>query len=188
MNATLAPLCPTSSVSQSSVSTTHVLVDIEALGRRPGSAVIELAAVAFSPETGALGQSFTARIEPEIPFTAQLDTLEWHRKQGTWPRAEGEQGFYLEDALQAFSDWCETLGPVESYWSWGSTYDFPLLDPVFDHCAIVPPWKYYECRCARTVWQLAFPKVRPEKRPHVALEDATAAARDLITALQWLKE
>jgi len=163
-----------------------VLVDIEALGRRPGSAIIELAAVAFSPEAGRLGQSFTVRIEPESPFTAQLDTLEWHRRQGTWPRAEGGQGFSLDDALQAFCDWAEGLGPVEGYWSWGSTYDFPLLDPAFDHCGLVPPWKYYECRCARTVWHLAFPGKRPDKRPHLALEDAMAAARDLMTAMEVL--
>lgn len=37
--------------------TTHVLLDIEALGKCPGSAIIELAAVAFCPETGKKGEA-----------------------------------------------------------------------------------------------------------------------------------
>lgn len=165
----------------------HILLDIEALGTRPGSAIFELAAVAFVPELGTLGESFEVMIEPQAPFTADLETLEWHRKQNTWPRPFADGSHSVGSALIAFEDWIVELDDdVETFWSWGATYDFPLLTSAYDFTGTPPPWDYWQQRCARTVWQLAFGDLRHGPRPHRAVEDAKAAAVDLMAAIAKL--
>lgn len=166
---------------------THILIDIEALGLRPGCAIIELAAVEFFPETGEIGEEFEVMIEPQAPFTADLETLEWHGKQGTWPRPLADVVESLGSALWAFEDWLGRLDDeVEAFWAWGATYDFPLLDAAYVFSGNAPPWKYWQQRCARTVWQTAFGDRKHGKRPHKALEDAKAAAVDLMAAMEHL--
>jgi hypothetical protein len=165
----------------------HILLDIEALGLRPGSAIIEIGAVEFIPETGFLGEQFEMLINPTPPFTADLATLEWHRQKETWPRPFGEDGEAISTALAMFNHWLSELGEIEAFWAWGATYDFPLLTAAYDFAGCQPPWKYYQQRCARTIWQTAFGVDRKhEPRPHRAIEDAVAGATDLIAALQAL--
>jgi len=165
---------------------THILIDIEALGTRPGSAIIELGAVAFYPESGTIGETFETMIEPQAPFTADMETLEWHRKKGTWPRPFAEGSHSIGSALAQFETWIRGCGEVETFWAWGATYDFPLLERAFDFVGNSPPWNYWEQRCARTVWQLAFGDRRHGPRPHRAVEDAKSAAVDLMEAIAKL--
>lgn len=165
----------------------HILLDIEALGTRPGSAIFKLGAVAFIPESGELRETFEAMIEPQAPFTADLETLEWHRQKGTWPRPFAEESHSIGSALAQFEEWIRDCGEVEAFWAWGATYDFPLLAAGYDFAGFAAPWRYYETRCARTVWQLAFGDRRHGPRPHRAVEDAKAAAVDLIAAMESLR-
>jgi hypothetical protein len=158
----------------------------EALGTRPGSAIIELGAVEFFPDAGTLGRSFEAMIEPQAPFTADLDTLAWHIEKRTWPRPFAENTHAIGSALVEFEDWLGECGEVEAFWAWGATYDFPLLTAAYDFTGTPQPWQYWQQRCARTVWQLAFGDRRHDPRPHRAVEDAKAAAVDLMAAIAKL--
>lgn len=167
---------------------THILLDIEALGTRPGSAIIELGAVEFFPDSGTLGRSFEAMIEPQTPFTVDLDTLAWHIEKRTWPRPFAENTHAIGSALVEFEDWLAESGEVEAFWAWGATYDLPLLTAAYDFTGTPQPWKYWQQRCARSVWQLAFGDRRHDSRPHRAVEDAKAAAVDLMAAIAKLTE
>lgn len=163
---------------------THILLDIEALGRRPGSAPIELAAIAYDPDTGEEIDSIHFTILPHPFFSADLDTLAWHRKQGTViPAPDGKT---LSTALDEFSAWATGHKP-EAFWSWGSTYDFPLLQWAFDALEIPAPWKYWQCRCARTLFHTALPGHSRPLRPHRALEDCRMALADLLHALSRIR-
>jgi hypothetical protein len=167
---------------------THILIDLEALGTRPGSAIIELGAVEFLPEAGVLVRCFEAIIEPQSPFTAELETLDWHQKKGTWPRPTAGDAHSIGSALLEFDDWLTGCPEVEAFWAWGATYDFPLLTAAYDFTGTPQPWLYWQQRCARTVWQQAFGKRRHEPRPHRAVEDAKAAAVDLMAAIGKLND
>jgi len=93
--------------------TTHILIDIEALGLRAGAAIIELSACAFCPETGKTGEVLELLIEPQFPFTADLDTLAWHAKKGSWPRFESGKAVHsIGAALVAFGDWVDSFGTL----------------------------------------------------------------------------
>lgn len=160
-----------------------LFLDIEALGLRAGAAVIQIGAVTFDPTTGLTGpEEFHAYVQALPTDHIDPETLDWHAKQGSYPHPAGVTAWLPSLALGDFRDWVQAreFGAV---WSWGSTYDFPLLEAAFrNHLGEPPPWNYWQAQCARTVWNLAFPGVKHAPRPHHALQDCFAGVRDLYAA------
>lgn len=167
-----------------------LFLDIEALGLRPGAAIVELGAVVFDRETGLTGPAeFHAYIRPSPFDIIDPETVEWHRQQGSYPPPENVTIFLPSLALFDFQDWFYRQGEIGAVWSWGSTYDFPLMEAAFrTHLDRGLPWKYHRAQCARTVWNLAFPGVKHAPRPHHALEDCFAGVADLCAALGALRK
>ena len=112
--------------------------------------------------------------------------MSWHERQGTWP-AYSDDAVSLWQALDEFNGWIRSAGTIESFWSWGSTYDFPLLVEAYRMVCLKAPWDYWQLCCARSVWRMAFGERRHKPRPHEALADAREACRDLMMALTALK-
>jgi hypothetical protein len=166
-----------------------VMIDIEAMGQKPGCAIFELAAVKFDLHTGATGAEFLAKIEPSHGIH-EPDTVAWHREQGTYPMPGRAAQEDVTAAFYRFDAWLSAIGPVERVWSWGATYDFPVLQAIWTGNGPTPdlPWKYHQALCARTVWKLAFGDLRHADRPHKAVEDCRAAVADLARAYQTLRE
>lgn len=165
----------------------HVMIDIEALGLTPGSVITEIGLVLFDSETGEMGESMECLILPHPNLTVELDTLAWHKNQGTWPQNDERPRITLEAAALKIGNWLASSGTIETYWSWGSTYDFPHLARVMQLTQAVWPWQYWECSCARTLWRLAFPERQHAPRPHSAVADAKAAVVDLMAAVSHLR-
>jgi len=163
----------------------EILLDIEVLGLRPGSAIVEIGAVAFCRETGEISGEFHRLIRPDDLATADLQTLQWHAEQGTWPRVSRDMGVPIYLALSDFSAWVGEIG-TETFWSWGASFDFPHLDAAYATLGIPAAWRYSRCQCARTVWNVAFPATKATPKPHHALEDAKISAGDLMRALSQL--
>jgi len=179
---------PSSTATTAKKNQHHILLDIEALGVRPGSAIVQLGAVAFSPRGGELiGEAFHRHILPHSQLHTELRTLHWHMERGTWPPAPPAEPVTLEQALAEFSRWVEETGRPHTWWSWGSTYDFPLLDAACHKLSREAPWAYWQTACARTVWRMAFPYGKTAPRPHHALEDSIAAVKDLHLALREIE-
>ncbi|RYD68705.1 MAG: hypothetical protein EOP83_00190 [Verrucomicrobiaceae bacterium] len=51
-----------------------VMIDIEALARRPGAAIIRLAAATFDPWSAQIGQEIDIRVKASPPFIMDLET------------------------------------------------------------------------------------------------------------------
>jgi hypothetical protein len=160
-----------------------LMIDIEGLGTRPGCAIHELGAVKFDLHTGVTGAEFLAKIIPDNGLH-EAESEAWHRERGTYPlpgraaQEDSTRAFYRFDA------WLTTIGPIERVWSWGATYDFPVLQAIWSAYGPTPklPWEYHQAMCARTVWKLAFGDLRHADRPHKAVEDCRAAIEDLCRA------
>lgn len=174
-----------------------LFLDIEALGKVRGSTIIQIGAVVFDPATGETTEDFQIYIQPEPkdPWTADLDTLEFHHQLGTFPHPPGirdNAALPPGEAINAFFDFLADVATagheIDDVWSWGSTYDFPLLDPYWERYGTAgeAPWMYWQPSCARTVWKLAFPGVKHGKRPHHALDDCKAGVADLCAAIAKL--
>lgn len=163
----------------------HVMIDLETLGNVPGCAVIQIGAVAFTFEDGPKSQFFV-HVEPPATSLIQVDTLDWARRHGTWPPPDDAVLLLEADALMRLTSWAAALRPIVSWWSWGSTFDFPMLEAIFARRHVPVPWDYWQMCCARTVWRLAFGDERRPSRPHNALDDALAAVADLQAAARKL--
>lgn len=169
----------------------HFMIDIEALGQRAGSAITEIAAVTFDPETGETGHEFLVHVKPMLPFVCDYETIQWHKEHGS--TIDHPDAVEPREAIAKLCAWLDEAIP-DAYgrvpWSWGITYDFPLLDPLVDMrpAGAPEPWRFFQVRDARTIWRTAFGYLKHEPRPHEALADTKAAIADLVRALRELRK
>ncbi len=161
---------------------TRVMVDLETLGKRPGSIIFALGAVKFGE--GKILAEFYERIDPEscerLGLKMDVDTVLWWMKQSDAARAEVLlPGRPLTEVLTEFSTW---VGDLEAeMWGNGATFDNSLLVAAYECIPLPLPWKFPNDRCFRTVRSLhpERPFLRTGTR-HNALDDARNQALHLM--------
>lgn len=166
----------------------HLFIDFEALAQSPDAAPIELGAVLFNPETAEILSEFYRVVRPNPWLRKEDATLQWHAERGSFPFTDEReaQAIPLLNALLEFKAWVQILPVWESVFSWGSTYDFPILATASTLEQVAMPWHYAQQECARTVWRRAFGDRKHAPRPHHALKDCRAGVADLCEALKQL--
>lgn len=168
---------------------THIMLDLETLGTRPGSVILTIGAVAFSVEAGITG-TFYASISREDSeahgFKVCPNTEAWWLDQGQQAIDAAFSGTTkLTDALEGFRGWVASLGVSEwrdvNVWGNGSDFDNALLAEAYAVTNIVAPWSFVGNRCYRTIKNL-FPGITVPSVgvQHNALDDATYQANHLI--------
>lgn len=177
------------------MTTTHIMLDIETLGTRPGCVIASIGACTFDPETGAVArQTFYDVIDIPDAVAAGLviepGTVLWWMRQDDVSRAEiTRQGgrSTLIDALSSFSAWFSEVGATEStqVWANGASFDFPILEAGYRAAGLTAPWAYWQQRCFRTARKLlpVF-ETRMQGTKHNALDDAKHQAELLVVALR----
>lgn len=140
---------------------THIMVDIETLGTRPGSVILSLGAVSFGPQ--GLGKEFYAVINRQTCQNAGLeedpDTLAWWATQSEEARevmslaANLKTSLSLARVLNDFANYLHTFGdPKKTFiWSNGAAFDIVLLNAAYRKTGDVSPWHYTNDRCYRTL-------------------------------------
>jgi DNA polymerase III epsilon subunit-like protein len=164
---------------------TQVMIDLESLGTKPGSALVALGAVKFG--NGEILAEFYERIDVEscVQLGLEMDTstVMWWLKQADGPRLEITQpGKHLAEVLGNFSQW---IGAEDvEVWGNGAAFDNVLLSCAYDAAIRKRPWKYSGDRCYRTIKNLhpEVPMVR-DGTHHNALDDARDQARHLMAIL-----
>jgi len=169
-----------------------VMIDIETMGTTPGSAILSISAVMFGPS--GLGETFYAPIALASCTAAGLTidpyTVAWWMKQSDAARAAAfrDDAEPLAAVLQQFTCWLE-LVDAEKPWCQGANFDAPLLDAAYRACGMASPWKFWNVRDTRTLYELADVKVdRARGVHHNALDDARAQAEAAVVALQRLQD
>lgn len=167
----------------------HLMLDIEALGNKPGAALTELAAQYFNPYTGTVGPAIHLLIKVQSPFVIDPETLAWHEDKGTYPRDEKQEAFSLRPATAVFTfdQFLKQHGKPDVFWSWGSTYDFPLLEALYQATLQPAPWSYWQAQCARTAFKTLLPLTPPTPKIHNAAADVTIQIKDLTTAFHVIR-
>ncbi len=141
-----------------------VMVDLETLGTRIGSKILQLSAVTFNtdPTTVHNRASFNANIsvDSQPRLGADEATIEWWASQDADARANAFGGTTaLPDALRLFTEWCDVLcslapNSVIILWCKGAGFDDKLLEEAYLVHNFMPqqiPWKYSNVRCYRTL-------------------------------------
>lgn len=169
-----------------------VMIDTETLGTAPGSAILSIGAVMFGP--AGLGEEFYAPISlascTAAGLTIDPGTVAWWMKQSEAARAAAfrDDAEPLAAVLEQFTCWLN-LVDAERPWAQGANFDPPLLEAAYRACGMTPPWKYWDVRDTRTLYDLAGVRVdRARGTHHNALDDARAQAEAAVVALQRLQD
>lgn len=137
----------------------NCMLDLETFGTRPGSALRSIGAAFFEPRSIGFGQTFYANIDKQSCLDAGLiidpKTEEWWQHQSLESQAQLEVNpEHLSKVISNFCDWFIGNGG-RKIWCQGANFDAPLWEHAIWASGYAAPWKYYDVRDTRTVYELA---------------------------------
>jgi len=143
---------------------THLMVDLETMGKKPGAPIVSVGAVFFDPATGKAGAEFyqVINLESSMSLGARPDasTILWWLKQSPEARSAivVDDTVGLVEALEQFLNFVAENAANGSknvqLWGNGISFDCSLLEAAFelvDTPFPIPCWNY---RDVRTVVEL----------------------------------
>ena len=170
--------------------TTHLMIDSETLGTRPGAIVTSVALVRFHDEAHC---SFNLSIPDQQALGLEVDPAieAWWAQQDPVARQLAlANPLPLASALPYLSQWITWAADGQDWqiWCHGATFDCPLLSEVYRRAGIPCPWQFWQVRDTRTLYDLALinPKDYAVPPPHVALNDAIGQTRAAVAAMKIL--
>jgi len=138
---------------------THLMVDLETMGKKPGAPIVSIGAVFFDPSSGKTGAEFyqVINLESSMSFGARPDasTILWWLKQSPEARSAivVDDTVGLVEALEQFLDFIAENAANGSravqLWGNGSSFDCSLLEAAFelaDTPLPIPRWNYRDVR------------------------------------------
>lgn len=193
--------------------TTHIMLDLETWGKKPGCDIRSIGAVVFDPVAGYVAvpcsdESNDAKsfyIATENPGVDEIaggkyrlyhdpETVQWWNDQSEEARAAFTNPVDLRDACEQFGIWFAGLphgGDIKSVriWTNGPQFDISILTAVYDAVGLSVPWHYRAPRDMRTITDAAG-MTREEFSnygdAHNALHDAIAQAMTVCEAYKRL--
>lgn len=174
--------------------TRHLMVDIETLGTRPGSAIVSIGAVVFT--AGGVAAEWECNVElqscVDAGLTLEAETIKWWMGQTEAARsaAFGVRGLPIRQALNELFIWASDHR-VASFWSHGATFDLVLLHEAALRCGASPLLQDFRlARDTRTLYEIT--GVNPRNfmgtgTAHNAVDDARAQALAVIESWRILR-
>lgn len=168
----------------------HIMLDIETLGTRPGAVILSVALVRFSDEAQV---SINLSVPDQQALGLEVDptTRAWWSQQDpvAW-QAATVNPLQLRTGLEYIGTWLNWAAGGDDFlvWCHGATFDCPLLGEVYRRAGMDTPWKFWNIRDTRTLYDLASVDVKKYSipPPHIALNDALAQTRAANAALAIL--
>jgi hypothetical protein len=158
--------------------TTHIMLDLETWGTRPGCDLRSIGAVRFKPDIGYVGSDdetfYVATDNPscglfEQPYCYTYDgidrrfkyplvrdpkTIEWWNEQSDEAKAAFSNPVDLLDALVWFAAWIGRYDDV-LVWAHGPQFDVSILGAAYNALGLPEPWHYRAPRDTRTLFDVA---------------------------------
>lgn len=168
---------------------THVMIDLETMGKGLDAAIVAVAAVQFDPATGQIGDSFyrDVTLDTAVRYGGKIDpsTVMWWMGQSDGARGAfngGQaQAIGLPQAIGEFASW---LPHGAKPWGNGATFDLAILRSAYGRLGMETPWKFWDERDVRTVVEMGQAAGMDPKRDmpfqgvrHNALDDSRHQAR-----------
>lgn len=130
----------------------NFMLDIETLDVKPSSIVLSVGLVAFD----SLGEidTFYGHLEPEIQAekgrTVSVSTVEfWLRHTSVYPWHDRQDPIPLLLAMNKFIQKYAINGEI-FMWAKPPSFDFTIMESLYNDFKIVLPWNYRAPRCVRT--------------------------------------
>lgn len=169
---------------------THVMLDLETLGKDPGCIILSIGAVSFEPKGEGHKYEFSRNICPIVSevlgFRKDPETVKWWTEQNpeAWKALETDR-VDIYSAIAEFKDWFNSVNGKQ-IWCQGANFDEPILRRAFTILNVEAPWKFYDVRDTRTVYDIFNfnPKTITRKGTyHCALDDAAHQVKCVQNAL-----
>lgn len=171
---------------------THVMIDIETMGKTPTAAIASIGAVLFDPHGDWIGDAFHIHVSLDScvsQWRLKMDpeTVLWWLGQSDAARkalVDGQvRAATLSEALSAFSRFMPTgVTP----WCNGGSFDFAILTNAYAATRKPVPWDFWQERDLRTLKGLNPDlKIGRDGIHHNALDDARHQARLVQHILQF---
>ncbi|MFT1617540.1 3'-5' exoribonuclease domain-containing protein [Enterobacter kobei] len=184
---------------------THLMVDIESMGKKAGAPIVSIGAVFFDPASGQMGPEFYKVISLESAMewggVPDASTIIFWLKATPEARSEivMDLAIPLDDALLQFKDFIaeNAANGKDSVQVWGNgaTFDNVLLEDAYARTGISCPWKYWNNRDVRTIVELGKAvgytprhEIPFEGEPHKAISDARHQVKYVSAIWQHLTE
>ncbi|MEZ7298877.1 exonuclease [Enterobacter cloacae] len=184
---------------------THLMVDIESMGKKAGAPIVSIGAVFFDPASGQMGPEFYKVISLESAMewggVPDASTIIFWLKATPEARSEivMDHAIPLDDALLQFKDFIaeNAANGKDSVQVWGNgaTFDNVLLEDAYARTGISCPWKYWNNRDVRTIVELGKAvgytprhEIPFEGEPHKAISDARHQVKYVSAIWQHLTE
>lgn len=170
-----------------------VMVDIETLGTQPGCVILSIGARTFNPHViSDEGEEFYQNICPvnardQWGFSVDPKTVDWWKKQSEEAKkALQHDRIGILNAFEMFSKWFSDVGG-QKIWCQGANFDAPLIEEAMKRLRVRIPWKFYNVRDTRTVYDICHfdpYSIRRDGVYHNALDDCKHQIHCVQTALK----
>lgn len=164
------------------------MCDLETVSTRPFAGILVIGAIKFNrkdKETPSLQDmdTFYRRIDIDsckaLGMHEDSGTLKWWDEQDKDIREEAfgnsktNPRIPLKQALQDFSQWWNEGVKGKCLWGHGAVFDCVIMDEAYKRCDLAPPWKFWNERDTRTLYEIAGVKNwhLPVNSKHHALHD-----------------
>lgn len=173
----------------------NVMIDLETVGTRPGSAIVSIGAVLFGSQGvfACFYRVISMRSSRAAGLSVDDDTLEWWKNQSPAARDVLKQSNSVLSApvARALAELSETIGG-RLVWSNGADFDLPILAEAYWRCGLGgPPWSHKNTRCYRTIRalrpEIEFHQIGKLGGAHNALDDAASQAEHAVQLLAALQ-
>lgn len=136
-----------------------VMLDLETYGNRQGHIIRSVGALFFDRNSDKIGSSFYMNIDHDscvaLGMVVDAGTAAWWAKQ-----SKAAQDALLVDpqpVTRVAAEFCKWFksNRGELVWSQGSNFDEPLWSWTLSTAGQTAPWKFWNARCTRTVYDAA---------------------------------
>jgi 3'-5' exoribonuclease-like protein len=132
------------------------MLDIETIGNQPDSAIIQIAAVYFDPNTGDTGSEFNGLVKSGPGRIERGTVLWWMQQPGGADLAAkiDKQGGDLGPIREEFGRFMRVCGcPEVPVYAHGAPFDFPILRNAYASVGQKAPWGYRDELCTRSYYR-----------------------------------
>lgn len=164
----------------------EVMIDIETLSTQTNASIVSIGAIKFNRNDSKLedidtlkknGKTFYERITRSscdcLNLHVDTATISWWRKQSKESQYEA---FYNTDRIsivEALKKLSFFLSDCDKFWSQGS-FDYNVLENVYNKANITIPWKFWQIRDSRTIFDFTgvdIKKINYSGIAHNSLDD-----------------
>ena len=168
------------------------MVDLETLSVTPDAVILTLGAVHFDPFNKGIIDELYIKFDLDdqdlLKRSIDPNTLDWWSKQDPKIIEEAfntDNRVKVSDAIDQFHKFAYGCN---KFWSHGSVFDLMIIENLYRQLNREFPWKFWDLRDTRTLFDLGFNSNMPKGNLHNALEDAKRQAIGVQNIYSQLKK